>query len=58
MQDETLLQILHRDRCVDWGDLVDGDKRANEAALQTDERILRRYNLECGFYIITRQTAP
>src|SRR5690606_6242905 len=52
--EEDLHRILHRHHCGDWGDLGEGDKRANEAALEGDERILSRYDLECGsFYIIT-----
>jgi|GEM_PF-904661 len=52
--EDALLQILHRYHCGDWGDLGEGDKRANEEALEGDERILSRYDLECGsFYIIT-----
>lgn len=52
--EDALLQILHRHNCGDWGDLGEGDKRANEEALRSDERILSRYDLECGsFYIIT-----
>lgn len=52
--EEDLHRIIHRHHCGDWGDLGDGDKQANEEALQSDERILSRYDLECGsFYIIT-----
>jgi len=52
--EEDLHRILHRHHCGDWGDLGDGDKQANEGALRSDERILSRYDLECGsFYIIT-----
>ena len=52
--EEDLHRILHRHHCGDWGDLGDDDKQANEEALQSDERILSRYDLECGsFYIIT-----
>jgi hypothetical protein len=52
--EEDLHRILHRHHCGDWGDLGDGDKRANEEAIQTDERILSRYDLECcSFYIVT-----
>ena len=54
LPEDALLQSLHRHHCGDWGDLGEGDKQANEEALQTDERILSRYDLECGsFYIIT-----
>ncbi len=52
--EEDLHRILHRHHCGDWGDLGEGDKHANEEALQTGERILSRYNLEGGsFYIVT-----
>ena len=57
LAEDELLQILHRHHrhhCGDWGDLGEGDKRANEEALQSDERILSRYDLESGsFYLIT-----
>ncbi len=54
LAENALLQILHRHYCGDWGDLGDGDKRVNEEALQNDERILSRYDLECGsLYIVT-----
>ena len=54
LAEDALLQILHRHHCGGWGDLGEGDKRANEEALQSDERILSRYDLECGsFYIVT-----
>jgi hypothetical protein len=52
--EDELLQILHRHHCGDWGDLGDGDKQANEEAIQIGARILSRYDLECGsFYIVT-----
>jgi hypothetical protein len=50
--EEDLHRILHRHHCGDWGDLGDGDKRANEEALRSDERILSRYDLECGSFCI------
>jgi hypothetical protein len=54
LAEDALLQVLHRHHCGDWGDLGEDDKQANEEALKCDERILSRYNLECGsFYIIT-----
>jgi len=43
LKEEDLHRILHRHHCGDWGDLGDGDKRANEEALRSDERILSRY---------------
>ena len=55
LAEDALLQILHRHHCGDWGDLGDGDKQANEEALQTDERLLSRYNLECGSFYITTE---
>ena len=51
---DEITKILHRHHCGDWGDLGEGDKQANEEALQSDERILSRYDLEAGsFYIVT-----
>jgi hypothetical protein len=54
LAEEAMFQILHRHHCGDWGDLGDGDKQANEEAIQTEARILSRYDLESGsFYIVT-----
>ena len=54
LSEDALLQILHRNHCGDWGDLGDGDRQGNEEALQSDERLLSRYDLDCGsFYIVT-----
>lgn len=53
LKEEALLQILHRHHCGDWGDLGEGVKQASEEALHTGERLLSRYDLECGsFYIV------
>lgn len=52
---EDLRRILHRHHCGDWGDLGDGDKRANEEAPRSDERILSRYDLECGSFCIVTE---
>lgn len=54
LAEEDLSRILRRHHSGHWGDLGDGDKQANEEALQSEERILSRYDLECSsFYIIT-----
>ncbi len=54
LSEEALLLILHRHHCGDWGDLGEGDRQANEEALQSGERILSRYDVDCGsFYIVT-----
>lgn len=46
---------LRRHQCGDWGDLVDGDKDANENALIQGDRILSHYRIsdETRIYIIT-----
>ena len=50
-----LASYLHRHHCGDWGDLTDGDKRANEDALVHGDRILSCYKVGNGrrIYIIT-----
>lgn len=35
LAEDVLLQIRHGHHCGDWGDLGEGDKRANEEALQS-----------------------
>lgn len=35
LAEDALLQILHRHHCGDWGDLGEGDKRANERRART-----------------------
>jgi len=46
--------ILARHARRDWGDLSEGDKRANDHALADGARILSAYELPCGkVYVIT-----
>jgi hypothetical protein len=51
----TGLEYLQRHARGDWGDLCDGDKRSNDAALKTGARILSAYRLPDGtkIWIIT-----
>jgi hypothetical protein len=51
----TIIGLLKRHHSCDWGDLGAEDKRTNESAIRSGERILSRYNLENGtsVYIIT-----
>lgn len=51
----AIFVLLEQHRHCNWGDLCAEDKRANEYALNHDERILSRYNLKSGteVYIIT-----
>ena len=52
--EEPLHRILHRHHYGDWGDLGEGDKQANEEAIQRGARILSRYDLDCcSFYSVT-----
>lgn len=47
--------LLQRHASGDWGELDAEDKRANEAAIRDDERILSRYTTTQGvaLYVIT-----
>lgn len=46
--------VLARHLRGDWGDLSDGDKKANDIAVRDGERILSAYDLPCGrIYCIT-----
>ena len=51
----TGLEYLKRHASGDWGSLSDGDKQANQEALQTGARILSAYMLpdETKLWIIT-----
>lgn len=50
-----LFAALARHQHGDWGDVSEADKRANNAALRNDERILSVYRSSEGtkFWIIT-----
>jgi hypothetical protein len=52
---ESLLHLMSRHRCGDWGDLDDEDKKANDAALLDGSRIFSAYKLKSGekIWIIT-----
>jgi hypothetical protein len=47
-------RLLNRHHSGDWGDLGEGDKRANDLDLKEGGRLLGRYDIEAGsFYVIT-----
>jgi hypothetical protein len=50
-----LASYMRRHHCGDWGDLDEGDKQANEDALDHGDRILSCYDVPGGhrIYIIT-----
>lgn len=49
-----LLKIMVRYWNKDWGDMCDEDKKLNNMALKTKERVLASYNTSKGkVYIIT-----
>lgn len=52
---EGAVILLRRHHGGDWGDLSDGDKRANEAALRDSDRILSAYQVtpDCRVMVIT-----
>lgn len=52
---ESLLRLVSRHRCGDWGDLDDEDKQANDAALIDGSRIFSAYKLKSGekIWVIT-----
>ncbi len=52
---EELLTCYSRHLCCDWGEVCAGDRRANDLAIQTGERLLSVYKSEAGvkFWIIT-----
>lgn len=41
----NVLTYLHRHLQGDWGDLCDEDRRANDAALRDDDRLLSSYTV-------------
>ncbi len=49
------IALLDRHISGDWGDLDAEDKQANESAIEHGDRILSRYDLECGesVYVVT-----
>lgn len=52
---EALLEALRRHQSGDWGEICDEDKRANNRALHSGERLLSAYRAKDGmkFWIIT-----
>jgi hypothetical protein len=52
---DEILRSLVRHANGDWGDLGEEDKRENELALETDERIVSAYKFDDGrkMYVIT-----
>lgn len=55
IDDNDIMKALNRHVKGDWGELQEGDKEANDEALQTDQRILSSYKDSNGvkFWIIT-----
>jgi hypothetical protein len=53
--EEEVQQALQRHVMGDWGDLTAEDKKSNDQALQTGERLLSAYHTANGtkFWIIT-----
>jgi len=53
--EEEVQQALQRHVMGDWGELDEEDKKANDLALQTGERLLSAYRTANGtkFWIIT-----
>lgn len=52
---EEMLFALQRHMCCDWGDVCGEDRRSNERALKTGERLFSAYHTGDGrkFWIIT-----
>jgi hypothetical protein len=49
-----LTKLMWRHHCGEWGDLCDGDKTANDQALETGDRILSAYQVaDRKVFIIT-----
>ena len=46
LDEQTILAIVRRHAMGDWGDLCHEDRMSNIMAIERDERILSRYNLE------------
>ncbi len=51
-----LVNYLNRYLNEDWGEICDGDKQMNDAAIKTNERILASYDTTKGnIYVITER---
>ena len=46
LDEQTILAIIRRHAMGDWGNLCSKDRMSNMMAIERDERILSRYNLE------------
>ena len=46
LDEQTILAIVRRHAMGDWGDLCREDRMSNVMAIERDERILSKYNLE------------
>lgn len=46
LDEQTILAIVRRHAIGDWGDICHEDRMSNIMAIERDERILSRYNLE------------
>lgn len=55
VSETDMMRALRRHHVCDWGDLSESDKRANDRALKTGERLLSAYHTSDGtlFWIIT-----
>ncbi|WPL15706.1 hypothetical protein Thiowin_00620 [Thiorhodovibrio winogradskyi] len=54
-QQDLLQSVLHRHCYGDWGDVDEDDWRANEQALQDNERLMSLYKVDSGLtlWVIT-----
>ena len=46
LDEQTILAIVRRHAMGDWGDICREDRMSNMMAIERDERILSKYNLE------------
>lgn len=46
LDEQTILTIVRRHAIGDWGDICHEDRMSNMMAIERDERILSKYNLE------------
>ena len=46
LDEQTILAIVRRHAMGDWGDICREDRMSNIMAIERDERILSKYNLE------------
>lgn len=55
VSETNMVRALRRHQVCDWGDLSESDKRANDRALKTGERLLSAYHTGDGrlFWILT-----